>query len=271
MRKLPILLALLIASSAAVYAGNARTRSHQLKQWLSVEDVQAEITFGREVAARIIGRYSLYEDKKLTRYLNLVAKSLAQYSSRPELDFVVGLLDTEVINAYAAPGGFIFITKGALDAMENESELASVIAHEIIHISKKHIVNELNIKGSDTSAVSGFGRLIGGATDAVKMAFTKAVDQAVEILFETGYKKSAELEADSQGVLLASMLGYDPGALMNYFRKVGKIEGDTTAQFKKLYPPFDDRIRLIQFSINEAGIGNSGYKKGKERFNANKK
>ena len=269
MRRLPLLLALLVTASVTVYAGNSRLRSHQLKQWASVEDVQAEIEFGREVAARIIGKYSLYKDEILTRYLNLVGKSLAQYSSRPELEFVVGLLDTEVINAYAAPGGYIFVTKGALDAMEDESELASVIAHEIIHISNKHIVKELNIKGSDTSAVSGLGRLVGGASDAVKVAFSQTVDRAVKILFEDGYKKSAELEADSQGVILASMLSYDTTALMRYFRKVEKIKGEQVSQFNKLYPPFDERISFIKSSLTEAGIDNSDLKKGKERFNAN--
>ena len=270
MRRLPLLLALLVTASVTVYAGNARLRSHQLKQWASVEDVQAEIEFGREVAARIIGKYSLYKDEQLTRYLNLVGKSLAQYSNRPELEFIVGVLDTDVINAYAAPGGFIFITKGALDAMEDEAELASVIAHEIIHISKKHIVKELNIKGSDASAVSGFGRLVGGASDAVKVAFSQTVDRAVKILFESGYKRQAELEADSQGVILASMLNYDPTALMRYFRKVEKIEGEPVSQLKKLYPPFDERISLIKNSLSEAGIEYSGYRKGKERFNAYK-
>ena len=270
MRRLALLLALLVTSSVTSYAENIRMRSHQLKQWVSVEDVQAEIVFGREVAARIIGRYSLYKDKELTRYLNLVGKSLAQYSNRPELEFVVGVLDTEVINAYAAPGGFIFITKGALDVMEDEAELASVIAHEIIHISKKHIVKELNIKGSDASAVSGFGRLIGGASDAVKVAFTQTVDRAVNILFETGYKRNDELEADSQGVILASMLNYDPTALTRYFRKVEKTEGEPISQFKKLYPAFDERISFINSTLKKEGIGDIGYRKGRERFNAYK-
>jgi len=127
---MPRLLAIFIAVtalSATVYAGNPRARKHQLKQWISVEDVQAEIDFGREVAARIIARYSLYDNKELTKYLNLVLKSLAQYSNRPELTFTVGIIDTDIINAFAAPGGVILVTKGAISAMRDEAELADML------------------------------------------------------------------------------------------------------------------------------------------------
>jgi len=270
---MPRLLAIFIAVtalSATVYAGNPRARKHQLKQWISVEDVQAEIDFGREVAARIIARYSLYDNKELTKYLNLVLKSLAQYSNRPELTFTVGIIDTDIINAFAAPGGVILVTKGAISAMRDEAELAGVLAHEMMHISQKHIEKELNIKGSEGSAVSGLGRLVGGAGDAVKVAFVTAVDQAEKILFETGYKRRDEIEADSMGAVLLASLNYDPNALIRYFDRVKRIPTKETGQIKKLHPPFDERIDWIKKAIETEGLTGGKYENRKGRFDAHK-
>lgn len=268
MKRFFLIVAILTLGIRAVYAESPRLRSNHADKWLTVEDVRAEIDFGREVAARIIGKYSLYDNDALTRYVNLVGKSLAQYANRPELDFTVGILDSNIINAYAAPGGFIFITRGAIDAMENESELAGVLAHEIIHVSQKHIVRELEIRGSDNSSISGVSRLVGGATDAIKMAFVQAIDKAMNILLERGHKKDDELEADAMAVVLTAQANYDPRALLIYFEKIKKNRGEEMASIKKLHPPFEERIKLIKKAIEKGGLSGDG--KGEARFKKNR-
>ncbi|HWR72808.1 MAG TPA: M48 family metalloprotease, partial [Nitrospirota bacterium] len=85
------------------------------------EDVAAEIEFGREVAARIIGRYGLYQNTAVTKYVNLVGKVVAMNANRPELEFRFGVLNTDQVNAYAAPGGYVFVTRGALAKMQDEA------------------------------------------------------------------------------------------------------------------------------------------------------
>ncbi|GMT43179.1 MAG: peptidase M48 [bacterium] len=265
MRRLFVLFAALALTVPAA-AESPRTRANYADMMVTVDDIKAEIEFGRDVAARIIGRYSLYDNDRLTRYVNLMGKSLAQYANRPELDFTVGILDTDVINAYAAPGGFIFITRGAISAMKDESELAGVIAHEIIHISQKHIVKEMDIKGSDTSAVAGFSRVVGGSTDAYKMAFTQAVDSAVDILFEKGYGKNDEVEADTLATVLIAQFNYDPKALVRYFKKIGEIRGNEIKSLKKLHPPFNERIRWINEIIEDGGLSGEDFNHGEARF-----
>lgn len=244
-----------------------RTRVHHLQQTIGAEDIMAEIKFGKEVGARILGKYSLYKNDALTRYANLVAKTLAQYSNRPELAFTVGILDTDMINGFAAPGGYIFITRGAVDAMDDESELAAVIGHEMMHVCQRHIVKELNIHGTSDSPVAGFSHMIGGAGEAVNLTFVRAVDEATNILFERGYKKQDEIEADTTGTMLAANAGYDPAALIRYFKKIKTGQEKEIASIRKLHPSFDERIEWINRSIEKDGLGGGGYKIGKERFN----
>jgi predicted Zn-dependent protease len=121
-----------------------------------------------------------------------VGLSLAVNSNRPELTYHFAVLNTSEINAYAAPGGYIFVTRGAIEKMQDESELAGVIAHEMGHVNGKHVVKELDIKATEGSAVSGLARLIGGGTESARIAFSKAVDKAMDTLFTTGYKREDE-------------------------------------------------------------------------------
>jgi len=165
------------------------------------EDIQAEIAFGREVAARLIGRYRLYDNESVLKYVTLVGRTLTQNTNRPEIEFHFAVLDTPEINAYAAPGGYVFVTKGALEKMQDESELAGVIAHEVAHISEKHVVKELKIKGDESSATAGLARLIGGTSDAARSAFAQAVDKAMDVLLKDGYKREDEVQADRTGFI----------------------------------------------------------------------
>jgi len=250
---------------------SSRQRSSQLRDTVSEDDIRAEIQFGREVGARILGQYALYDNEKLTKYVNLVAAALGRNSGRPELTFRVAVLKTDTINAYAAPGGYIFLTKGAIMQMENEAELAAVIAHEMAHITGKHIVKELEIKGTDSSASSGITRMVGGAGDPAKAAFASMVDKAVGILFERGYKKEDEKDADMTGVVFTSLSGYDPSAMVSYFKRIKEARGDNMEVLNKTHPSFDERISLIDETIEAEGLDGQEYTKGGKRFNDYKK
>ncbi len=90
-------------------------------------DIDEEVRFGREVAARVIARYGLYDNPKLMKYVNLVGHVISRTTNRPELEFHFAVLNTDEINAYAAPGGYVFVTRGALLRMRDEAELAGVL------------------------------------------------------------------------------------------------------------------------------------------------
>jgi predicted Zn-dependent protease len=240
-----------------ISAGPAETTS---------DDVTEEIRFGREVAARLIGRYGLYNNDALTKYINLVGLSLAAYSNRPELKYYFAVLNTSEINAYAAPGGYIFITKGAIDKMQDESELAGVMAHEMGHINGKHVVKELDIKATEGSASAGLARLIGGGSESARLAFSKAVDQAMDTLFKTGYKRDDEIQADKGSVMLCAVAGYDPAGLIRYFERLSAAKGKSTEVLDKTHPAYNARIILLKDTIKSAAIDSAALKTYKDRF-----
>ena len=182
------LLVLVLLTPGPIAAQDFRERKSHEDVGFVEDDVKTEIRFGREIAARILGRYRPYEDEKLTRYVNLVGRTVASQAGRAEIEFHFGILRAEFVNAFAAPGGYVFITKGALDKVRDEAELAAVLAHEIAHVTERHIVEELNIRASDDSPVAGVARMIGATGDPAKVAFLKAADKALNILMERGYK-----------------------------------------------------------------------------------
>jgi predicted Zn-dependent protease len=238
---------------------------------VAMSDIAEEIMFGREVAARIIARYGLYDNPTVMKYVNLVGQALALNTSRPELAFHFAVLNTDEINGYAAPGGYVFVTRGAISKMKNEAELAGVLAHEIGHIVEKHVVNELKIKGTDETAAAGLAALIGGTSQSARTAFAQAVDTAMDILFKDGYSREDEIQADRDAVLFSAMAGYEPGGLINFFERVSALKGKQTEVLDKTHPSYATRIDWIRGSISQEGLDAGNYKDYQVRFSANLK
>lgn len=255
----------------AYAADDFRKRKSQAEEsYAEVDDIKAEMIFGRELAARILGRYSLYEDKNTTRYINLVGKGISQYANRPEIEFRFAVLDTDIVNAFAAPGGYVFVTKGALKMMEDEAELAAVLTHEIAHVTERHIVRELNIKGTEDSPITGLARVIGGSTDTMRGAFTQMVDKAVEVLFEKGLKKQDEMDSDRIATMIMTNAGYDPSALKRYLQKISK-DGKETKIMAGTHPSFEERIKGLDMVLAENQLLDIKQPIVKERFHENVK
>jgi len=230
----------------------------------SQSDIEQEIDFGREVAARVLGRHTLHTDRNLQRYVSRVGNLLARNSSRPELTFRFAVIDSDVVNAYSTPGGYVFVTTAALRQMRNEAELAGVLAHEIAHVCERHIVRDQNIRGRDTTGISSLAALIGGASDAARVAFAHAVDRAVEILFTDGYSRNDERQADEDAVYFTLMAGYDPSGLLTLFQRVS----ESKPKVGKSYPSYDERTTLIQKTIADQGVLPADLRVGSERFAA---
>lgn len=268
---IPALLIFSLIVTQLAIAGEARKRvSASGDEFSDISDIEAEIVFGRELSARILGNYSLIDNERITRYVNLVGKALALYAGRPELEFYFGVLDSEEVNAFATPGGYVFITKGALMKMDNEAQLAGVLGHEIAHIVKKHVVRELHIKGDEGSAAGGIAGLIGGPSGTLSTALDQALDKASTILFNRGYKVADEIEADRVGILLASVTGYHPLALKEFLSSVRSFEVEDKT-YKGDHPVFEVRMREIDKALDEHGLKNVKKAKVRDRFYENVK
>jgi predicted Zn-dependent protease len=168
-----------------------------------------EIEIGQDVASRLLGAAPLVADARLQRYVNHVGRWLATQTERPDLPWRFGVLDAPQLNAFAVPGGTVFITRGLLEKMRSEAELAGVLSHEIVHVLRKHHLKA--IQKSAKAALAGEA-LNQALEDRGGAAREKLISFGTE-MYGRGLDKADELEADRFGVVIAARGGYDPYGL----------------------------------------------------------
>lgn len=179
-------------------------------------DLEQEIEIGRTISGRLLGAYNLVDDKELQNYVNKVGRWVAAQSERKGLNWQFGVIETDSINAFSAPGGYIFLTKGLYQLLTSEAELAAVLAHEIGHVVQKH-----QIKILQESAMIHFGRLLlESALDQNSMVVDNLVGYGAEML-SRGLDKNSEFEADKIGVVLTARAGYNAYALPIVLQEIG--------------------------------------------------
>ncbi|MBA3024478.1 MAG: M48 family metalloprotease [Gammaproteobacteria bacterium] len=217
------------------------------------EDVSEpqEIELGGGIASNLLGAAPLLDNPEVQRYVNRIGRWIALQTERPDIPWTFGVLDDPDINAFAAPGGYVFITKGLLARMNNEAELAGVLAHEISHVLRKHHLMALK-KGARSELFSDL------ANDAIKThggdpRLTKLVSAGTEI-YARGLDKQDEFESDRMGVVLAARAGYDPYGLPAVLQTLQSINpGDSNlALMFKTHPSFDKRLALLSDEMTPA-------------------
>lgn len=207
-------------SSPAVAGGEGGQLPGGLTKGLSIakkaQDVrdlqmtdQEEAQLGAEVSQRIRTRYGVVQDAGVHRYIGLVGMALAQGSTRPGLPWTFIVLDTDGVNAFAAPGGYVHITRGALALIKNEAELAGVLGHEIIHVTEKHTIRAIQ---KSKAVQMGASETLSGSSGLMEKAVTATYDNIVE----RGFGRAEENESDEQGVALANKTGYAPNGLVTF-------------------------------------------------------
>ena len=250
-----------------VNAHEFRLRSNHIF-WKNQEaGTEKEIDFGRGVAAKILGKYPIFKDEEKVNYVSQIGTGISAQLGRPELRYYFGILDTEDINAYAAPGGYIFVTTGALKLMRNEAQLAGVLAHELAHIDQKHIVKQLNLQSSDRSLTSGIAQILGGATLSAKIALERLNDLAFKMLMEEGLSKKDEADADQKALEMLISTGYDPQSYLDYLLSLKPhLEQGQAKVLSKTHPTINTRTKLLSEFISRHDLDSIQGKKNEKRF-----
>ena len=165
---------------------------------------------------------------------------------RPELKFIFAVIDTDDINAYACPGGYIFFTKGLMKMLQNEAQLVGVISHEIAHVNEKHVIKKLKIKGKDESALSALGAIIGGTSNSFRVALQTLTAEGMKVLFEDGLSSDEELASDHLALDSLEALGYDVLSYKTMLEnlKVNALKEKATV-VSKTHPKVEDRIQQV--------------------------
>jgi predicted Zn-dependent protease len=186
---------------------------------------EEEVALGRDVAARLVGAAPLLADARVQRYVNNVGRWLASQTERPDLPWKFGVLEAPQVNAFAVPGGTIFITRGLLDKMGSEAELAGVLGHEIAHVLRKH-----HLKAIQKGALASLSGDVAGAalTNVNSEARHKLVAFSTE-MYSRGLDKGDELEADRLGVVIAARGGYDAYGLPTVLQTLQAMNASDSA------------------------------------------
>ena len=202
---------------------------------------EEEIALGREITGSLLGAAPLVKDEKLQQYVNKIGRWVASQSERDNLPWKFGVIDSADINAFAAPGGYVLITKGLDQKLQNEAQLASVLGHEIAHVVKKHQLKVLQKQQILN---------IGSSWLKEKLGKTKLADKAIGTGAEIsarGLDKDAEFEADSMGMVLAARAGYDAFALAEVLQTISQTNksDSSVALLFKTHPAPDERLAKL--------------------------
>lgn len=214
-------------------------------------ETKAEVKMGRSLAARLLKKYPIVKDLEFTRYLNSIAFRLGSVSSRKDLEFRVGIIESNEINAYSCPGGYLFLTTGALKKIQTEAELAGIIAHEMGHVILFH---NGEFKESNVFVDILSGLLSPPGSEVVNSAMATAITEMEKQFFETGRDVKVELEADEAAVGLVSQVGYSPLGLSSYLNTMLKSDG--AELLKKTHP--ETNVRIAKLVFIESSISMEG-------------
>jgi len=210
-----------------------------------VELTQAEeVSLGQEISARVCARYGVVQDPEIHKYVSLVGNVLTRQTPQTGIAWHFIVLDTDGVNAFAAPGGFVHLTRGALALMKSEAELAGALSHELAHVTKKHTVraiqkNKLVQMGVNDTDVKSNQEL-----------FKRLTDEGTRVVM-SGFGRAEELEADGEGIATSEKAGYSPSSLKTFLAAIKLRNGNSNARqgFFSSHPELEERLQKIDARI----------------------
>lgn len=238
----------LLVLSAMLFTTCAKNPVTGKKQLVLMSEAQ-EIAMGQEADPQIIAQYGLYEDSSLQRFINEKGKAMGAISHRPNLQYYFRVVDSEILNAFAVPGGYVYFTRGIMAHFNNEAEFAGVLGHEIGHIAARHTVQQ------QTRQVLGNIGLIAGIIIKPELGrFAEQASQGLGLLF-LKYGRDAERQSDQLGVEYSTKIKYDAHYMAGFFNTL-KRQSQASGQeelpdFLSTHPNPDDRNTAVEKAATE--------------------
>ena len=227
---------------------------------------EQEANIGKEYAALLLGAAPLVDNPELQRYVNRVGRWLSLRSERPNLDWRFGVLDSNDVNAFATPGGYVLVTKGLIARLHNEAELAGVLAHEIVHVVRKHHLSAIR-KSAGLQAGADILAEYQSNRGRSSQASERMVSGFKEVLLR-GLDKSDEFEADRMGVVIAARAGYDPfglPAVLQTLQAMNPADSELALMFST-HPAPGTRLDELERTVSTRLDRYAGQPQVAERF-----
>ena len=220
-------------------------------QYIQVSNIsdEQEIEIGKQTNQQVLQQYQLYDSPQIQQYVSNLGQELLNSSDSRDIPFTFQVVKSDEVNAFATPGGFVYVTTGLLKTAENRAQLASVMAHEIAHINERHGVKGLK----QAVAAQGIANTVGVDTNTLaQMAYKLAADLP--------QSRSFEYEADRSGLETLQQAGYPPQAFADF---LAKLEGGGgTPEFIRTHPTSQNRIEAISQTQTATQVSTS---KGQDR------
>jgi predicted Zn-dependent protease len=214
-------------------------------------DARHEKALGESVSLRLTNDYGVAKDDAFQHYVMFVGQAVASRTSRAGGPWVFGVLDSEKVNAFSGPGGFVWVTRGAVQQMQDESELAGVLAHEMGHVIRQHGLNAAKRAGMAE------GVLEAASAEGNFAQFSNLTDKVADGIINTGFSQPEEFEADESAVRFVTAAGYDPNGLLRFLQRIRNGQKAGQNLFGT-HPGLDERISRIGNQISAAGMGGHG-------------
>lgn len=242
----------LLAAGLSLLAAACATNPVTGKRELVLVSEQQEIQMGQEGAAEVAQTIGLVPDSSLQRYVQGVGEALARISQRPQLPWTFRVVDDPTPNAFALPGGYIFVTRGLLGLMTTEAELATVVGHEIGHVTARHQVRALT-----RAELAQVGLAVGSILSPTFARFGQVAGSGLQLLF-LKYDRAAEAQADELGFDYSRRDGYDVKEMADVFEALDRFEArqpnaSALPGWLQTHPSGPDRIQKVQQRVAALG------------------
>lgn len=212
-------------------------------------DYQTEFKMGESLALEGLKRYGMpVKSDKLQKYVNLIGNALSRNSDRPDISYYFVVVNCNIYNAFSCPGGIIFISSALIKLMDNESEIAGVLAHEIAHVGYKHALQALK----RSKFIEGVGQIAtANSQDEKRKKYMNRISGLQKILFDNGLDQNMEYEADISAIETTYRTGYDPKGFINVLKKLRKKEShaNKSGSWFSTHPPLSQRINRLNEKI----------------------
>jgi beta-barrel assembly-enhancing protease len=233
-------------NKAAPYTNKMKAFSDVNKQWTPEQEEQ----IGESTAAKLIQAFGIYDNKPMQNYLQLVGSTVAAQGARQDVTYHFAILDTESMNAMALPGGFVFVTRGALANMTNEAQLAGVLAHEVAHVDGRHLEHEVKTQGNMgliAKAAQEEGAKHATQDQMTQTIISKLGDALANFVVTKPYSSGDESSADKKGLDLAAKAGYNSAGLRDFLQKLAAASEDPAnaqalSAWSQTHPPYNVRV-----------------------------
>ena len=216
----------------------------QIFQLSNISERQ-EVEIGKQIDQQIKREIKIYRNQDINSYVQQIGRQLAATSDRPNLPYTFQVVDDKGVNAFATAGGFVYVNTGLLKLADNEAEFASVMAHEIGHITGKHLVEQMRESA-----------LAQGVSQAAGLDRNAAVQIGVDLALRRPNSRKDELEADQIGLRNLRRAGYAESGMVSFMRKL--LKSRSTPTFLSTHPATGDRIVALERAINpqKSNVGN---------------